>query len=63
MFWLILLWAAFAGLHFVVLLPTQLAIIGAAGLVVVLWLLWKARWLILGIIGLEALFGGGNDDA
>ena len=34
------------------------AVVGAA----ILWVIWKAKWLILGILGLEALFGGGGDD-
>ena len=59
--WLILLLVAFAGLHFALLLPTQVAIIGAAVATVVLWLLWKLKWIILGIIGLEEVFGGRDD--
>ena len=61
--WLIILVLAFAGLHFVVLLPAQFAIAGAAVLTVVLWLAWKLKWVILGIIGLEELFGGRDDNA
>ena len=59
--WLILLLIAFAGLHFVLALPTGLAITAAAIATGVLWLLWKLKWIILGIIGLEEIFGGRND--
>lgn len=59
--WLILLLVVFAGLHFILLLPAQVAIIGAAVATVVLWLLWKLKWIILGIIGLEEIFGGRDD--
>jgi hypothetical protein len=40
------------GLH----VPVLLALSGA----VVLWVLWKLKWVILGIFGLEMLFGGGD---
>jgi hypothetical protein len=59
--WLILLLAVFAGLHFILLVPTQVAIIGGAVATVVLWLVWKLKWIILGIIGLEEIFGGRDD--
>ena len=59
--WLILLLAVFAGLHFVLLLPAQVAIIGGAVATAALWLLWKLKWIILGIIGLEEIFGGRDD--
>ena len=58
MFWLIVLLATFAGLHIGILLPTQIAIAGAAIFTVGLWIIWKLKWIILGIIGLEAFFGG-----
>lgn len=63
MFWLIILLLAFAFLHFFLLLPVQFAIGAAAAMTVVLWLLWKLKWVILGIIGLEEIFGGRGDDA
>jgi hypothetical protein len=63
MFWAILLVAVFAGLHFLLLLPAQIAIIGAAVPTVILWLLWKARWIILAVVGLEAIFGSRDYDA
>jgi len=59
--WLVLLLIAFAGLHFGLLLPAQMAVVCAAVATAVLWLLWKLKWIILGIIGLEELFGGRND--
>ena len=60
MFQLVLVVALFAVLHFVLLLPVQASIIGAAIVTVVLWLLWKLRYIILGIVGLEMLFGDRN---
>jgi len=38
----------------------QVPVIVAAGGAVVLWLLWKLKWIILGILGLDMLFGGGD---
>jgi len=58
MAWLIVLVILFAGLHFVLMLPAQLAIIGAVIGTIACWLFWKLKWIILGILGLEALFGG-----
>ncbi|MGB9154465.1 MAG: hypothetical protein WCD70_15425 [Alphaproteobacteria bacterium] len=63
MSWLVILLILFAGLHLGLLVPTQLAIAGAAMLVVSMWLLWKLKWVILGIIGLEEFFGGRGDGA
>lgn len=62
MVWLIILLVLFAGLHFVLFLPAQIAIVVAVVATVVLWVVWKLKWVVLGIIGLEALFGGRNDD-
>jgi len=59
--WLVTLLILFAGLHFALLLPAQMAIVGAAVVTVALWLLWKLKWIILGIIGLEEVFGGRDD--
>lgn len=59
--WLVLLLIAFAGLHFLLFLPAQLAIAAAAIVTALFWLLWKLKWIILGIIGLEEVFGGRND--
>jgi hypothetical protein len=56
--WLIILLVLFGGLHLGLLLPTQAAIVGAGALTVGLWLVWKLKWIILGIIGLEEFFGG-----
>ena len=61
--WLIFLVAIFAGLHFVLMMPAQIAIAGAAVVTIALWLLWKLKWIILGIIGLEEIFGGRGDGA
>jgi len=49
---------AFAGLRFGLFMPAPMAIICAAVATIVLWLLWKLKWIILGIIGLEEIFGG-----
>jgi hypothetical protein len=62
MSWLVILLVAFAGLHLVLLLPTQAAIFGATVLTISLWILWKLKWIILGIIGLEEFFGGGDNN-
>ena len=59
--WLIMLLIAFAGLHFALLMPAQMAIICAAVATIALWLLWKLKWIILGIIGLEEVFRGRDD--
>ncbi|HMA51676.1 MAG TPA: hypothetical protein VKP60_18080 [Magnetospirillaceae bacterium] len=59
--WLVILLIVFAGLHFVLLLPAQIAIICGAVATAALWLLWKLKWIILGIIGLEEIFGGRDD--
>jgi len=61
MAWLIILLIVFAGLHFVLLLPTTMAIVCAAIICAGLWLVWKLKWIILGIIGLEEIFGGRDD--
>ncbi len=59
--WLVILLLAFVGLHFGLLLITQTALLGAIVLMVGLWILWKLKWIILGVIGLEELFGGRGD--
>jgi hypothetical protein len=61
MAWLIILLIAFAGLHFGLLLPAQMAIVCALVATVALWLLWKLKWIILGVIGLEEIFGGRDE--
>ena len=61
--WLVFLALIFAGLHFLLLVPPSLAIIVAAVVTIGLWLLWKLKWIILGIIGLEEIFGGRGDGA
>jgi len=61
MAWLIILLIAFAGLHFGLFLPAQMAIICALAATGALWLLWKLKWIILGVIGLEEVFGGRDE--
>lgn len=63
MFWLVIMLLIFAALHFALLLPVQFAIGAAVVVTLLLWLLWKLKWIILGIIGLEEVFGGRGDDA
>jgi len=43
----------------------QVPLVVAGGGALLLWILWKLRWIILGLLGLEMLFGGGGggDDA
>ena len=60
MSWLVIIGIIFAALHLGLLLPTQAAIVGAAGLTIAMWLFWKLKWILLGIFGLEELFGGGG---
>ena len=61
MSWLVILLILFVGLHFGLLLPAQMAITGAGVLTVVLWLVWRLKWIILGIFGLEEFFGSRDD--
>jgi hypothetical protein len=56
---LIVLSAAAGLLHYFVGVPVLLAAIGA----LMLWIVWKLKWVILGILGLEMLFGGGGGDS
>lgn len=42
----------------------QVPVLVAGGGALALWVLWKVKWIILGILGLEMLFGGdGGSDA
>lgn len=61
MSWLVILLVGFAGLHFGLLFPVQFSIFGATVFTVGLWIVWKLKWVILGIIGLEEFFGGRDD--
>jgi hypothetical protein len=61
MSWLVILLVGFTGLHFGLHLPAQASIVGAAVFTVGLWIVWKLKWIILGIIGLEEFFGGRDD--
>jgi hypothetical protein len=54
---IVLLFVAGA-LHMFVQVPVLVAVI----LALVLWVVWKLRWIVLGILGLEMLFGGGSDN-
>ncbi len=45
-----------AALHYFLHIPLALAGGGA----LVLWILWKLKYIILAILGLEMLFGGDN---
>jgi putative effector of murein hydrolase LrgA (UPF0299 family) len=54
---IILLFVAGA-LHLGLHIPVIAAVIG----VLVLWVLWKLKWVLLGILGLEMLFGGGDNN-
>jgi hypothetical protein len=63
MAWLVILLLSFAAFHFLLFVPIQLALIGALVLTAVLWLVWKLKWVILAVIGLEELFGGRGDSA
>lgn len=60
MFFAIILGVVFSVIHFVLQFPPQASIVVAGLLTVVLWGLWKLRWIVLGILGLEMLFGGGD---
>ena len=62
MSWFVILLVGFAGLHFGLLMPVQISIVGASLFTVGLWIVWKLKWVILGIIGLEEIFGGRRDD-
>ena len=62
MFFAILLVVIAAALHLVLGLPIGLAVIlGLVG-AGALWVLWKLKWVIAGIIGLECLFEGNNSN-
>ena len=51
---LLILYAAF---HVAVLFKMAFAGILLAALFIGLWVLWRLKWVILGIFGLEELFG------
>ena len=61
MFFAVILGIIFSVFHFLLQLPADAAIVGAGIITVVFWVLWKLRWIILGILGLEMLFGGDGD--
>jgi hypothetical protein len=63
MAWLIILLVLFAALHLILLVPAQIAIGGGVVLTAILWMVWKLKWVILSIIGLEEIFGGRGDNA
>jgi len=51
---LLILYAIF---HLALLFKMAFAVILAAALTIGLWVLWRLKWVILGIFGLEELFG------
>ncbi|MDG3444589.1 hypothetical protein [Nitrospirillum amazonense] len=53
----------FCVLHFGMHLAVHFALVVAFVGMGVLWLAWKARWVLLAIFGLELLLGGRGDDA
>ena len=53
---LVILAILFVAFHFTFLLKTIFAIIFALALTIGLWVLWKLKWVILAIFGLEELF-------
>jgi hypothetical protein len=55
MFTVIFVVAVFLGLHHVLHIPTVLALAIAAVIWVVFWILWKLKYIILGILGIEWL--------
>ncbi len=63
MAWLVILLIVFAALHFALFLPVPLAIVGALVVMAALWLVWKLKWVILAVVGLEEIFGGRSDGA
>ena len=46
-----------ASLHFFLHIPLALA----AGGAMTLWIVWKLKYIILAVLGLEMLFGGGDN--
>ena len=53
---LVLLAILFAIFHVAFLVKVAFAILFAAALTIGLWVLWRLKWVILGVLGLEALF-------
>jgi len=51
---LLILYAVF---HVAVLFKMAFAVLFLAALVLGFWVLWRLKWVILGIFGLEELFG------
>jgi len=51
---LLILYAIF---HVALLFKLAFAVIIVAALTIGLWVLWRLKWVILGIFGLEELFG------
>jgi hypothetical protein len=43
--------------HLAFLIKLAFAVVLASALVIGLWVLWRLKWVILGIFGLEELFG------
>jgi len=47
-----------AALHFFGHVPMLVAAVGA----VLLWIVWKLKYILLALVGLEMMFGGGDND-
>ena len=62
MFYAIVFIVIAAALHVVISLPLAFACVGGLGGMVLVWVLWEAKWLILGCLGLAAVFGGGEGE-
>jgi len=54
---LVFLLALYAIFHVAVLFKLAFAAIFLMALILGFWLLWRLKWVILGIFGLEELFG------
>lgn len=59
--WLVILGLFFGLTHFILLMPTAFAVGVSAVFTAMLWVVWKLKWVILAIVGLESLFGGFRD--
>jgi hypothetical protein len=53
---LVILAILFVGFHFMLLLKLVFAVILALALTIGFWVLWRLKWVILAIFGLEELF-------
>lgn len=58
MFFAIVMVVVAAALHLLVGFPIGPAVVVSLVASGVLWIIWKLKWILLGILGLSALFGG-----